>query len=379
MTSSNYFLNAFFIIILSIISGCAAKAKIDPEFSNKRLITLAVLPTIDKTELPSDKMAQLTQAFEQELKNAGFLLLDQNIAKKICPAVPCADYSQLFSRHMVDGAVQLVLESSTRANFLAGYYNSLSGNLEIKDQTEKVLLSASATERERGGLLFNSGQILQGIASQVSNASKEKHEALTDKFLQNLVAQIPKSKASTLANNDSTTVEIRSVDIDTPSSDVRKICVSATPQSQVSTLIGKIRSVLPETSLGVYCRAFFLNSPFKNNQLVVEARSPFGNSVRKEVMIDQLGPCLNMPVLRLNAAGKPEIYFNCDQSAPDKSREFLVYRSSEDGLRFNQAAKVSSNSWTDKMPSENSEYVVIERSVSGDKSLPIFVSSKRSN
>jgi hypothetical protein len=370
-------LPSYFFIFLLSLTGCAASVKIDPLFEKSKLVTLAVLPIIDKTELPTEQMIKVGQIFTQELKNAGFLVLDKELVNKACPETPCTDTSMLFSNFHVDGTIQLSLDSSSRNNFLAGYYNAISGALEIKDSAGKQLISASATEREKGGLLFNSSQVLQGLISQFANSKDSSEESLIDKFLKSLIANIPRTGRMLALNADSTAISIKKVIVKAPEKDVRGICVEATANSVVSFLVEKTKSPLPEVSPGLYCRSFLLNPPFKYNLVQVEARSPFGNSVRSDVQLEDSDPCISASEITYDSLSpKPKLTFQCMALPRNKKREFIVYREIEDGLRYQKTATVSSLNWVDPV-AVGSAYVVIERSPSGDLSLPLYISTKK--
>ena len=371
------FLLLCFLMIFFGLVNCSAKAKIDPRFENKKLVTLAVLPIIDKTELSSEQMLNVSQIFEQELKNSGFLLLDRALLAQVCPNSACTNTAPLFNKYGADGTIQLTLDSSSRNNFLAGYYNDLSGGIEIKDQQDQPLMSASVTEREKGGLLFNSGQILQGLISQFGNSKNSSSEKLVDKFLRSLVAQIPRTGRALTLNADSTSISIKNVVVRAPGRDVREICVNATPQSVVSLLVERIKTTLPEVSTGSYCRSFLLNPPFKYKQVQVEARSPYGNSVRADVQLEESDPCISAKEITFDSLGaNPKLTFQCMALPRNRQRQFIVYRELESGLRYQKAATVNSMSWMDKS-AVGSGYVVIEKSPSGDLSLPLYISTKK--
>lgn len=358
--------------VFFLMTACAPKAQVKPEFEKTRIASLAVLPVIDKTELPQAQIAPATAAFTQALRNAGFLILDDTLTQRVCPASPCEREKELFNDYLVDATVQLSIDSSTRANILAGYYNDISGSLSLRDKNGEELLLAQSTQREKGGLLFNSGQVLQGLISQFRDA---KSNTLIEKLFRDLVAQIPNSNRTIAPNTDATTVAIKTVEVKAPSADLRHICVTATPKSLSSLVLGSLKSNLQEVSPGKYCREFFLNPSFRTAGAEVEVRSPYGNSVRQALNLQDIPDCdlKNSLALIRPEAGKPQITFTCPSTSGAGQVKLMVYRSESETPQFSKVGEFSGLKWSDSSAAAGAQYAVIARTSRGDRSLPVFL------
>lgn len=360
------------LISCAFLSACGPTAQIKPGFSDLHIATLAILPVIDKSELPQDQVATAFVGIGQELRNAGFLVLDDAVIQRVCPTMPCAEEKKLFSEYLVDATVQLTIESKTQANVLAGYYNDISGSLALVDKNGQELARISGTEREKGGLLFNTGQIFQGLISQSRNEGATK---LLNAFFRKLVAQVPAPSALDTRGAEATMVDIKSVDTRITGADEREICLSATPRSLAYLVFGRVKSNLQEVSPGRYCRQFFLNASFGETDAEVEVRSPFGNSVRTSIALADTPDCNLDQRVALNAAsGKQTITFSCPASGKQPVR-YLIYKSENDIPKFSKVDEVSSMTWTDSSGSvgQDAQYVIIAKSARGDRSLPVFL------
>ncbi len=361
---------SFLFSLSALLSACGPKAEIKPGFQDLRVGTLAILPVIDKSELPQDQVAAASLGISQEFRNAGFLVLDDTITQRICPIMPCADQKKLFDEYLVDAVVQLTIDSKTQANVLAGYYNDISGSLALVDKNGQEIARVTGTEREKGGLLFNTGQILQGLIQQSRNEGAAK---LLNAFFRKLVAQIPSPASAEARNSDAIAVAIKSIDTRVTGADEREICVSATPRSLAFLVFGKVKSSLQEVSPGRYCRQFFLNASFGSNDAEVEVRSPYGNSIRTSLALADSGACDvgGQVALSASAAGAQTITFSC----PAAGARYIIYKAQDDLPTYSKVGEVSSMSWTDSSVKSGADvqYVIIARTARGDRSLPVFL------
>lgn len=356
------------------MSGCGPKAQLKPGFETLNVASLAVLPIIDKSELPQDQVATAFQGLTQELRNAGFLVLDDSITQSVCPSIPCPEQQRLFTDYLVDATVQLTIDSTTQTNILAGYYNDLSGSLTLNNKNGEELAKVTATEREKGGLLFNTSQIFQGLISQSRNEGVGK---LLNPFFRKLVAQVPSPNAQAQKNTDATTIAIKSIESRVTGGDEREICVSATPRSLVFVLLGRIKSNLPEISPGKYCRQYFLNASFGTSTAEIEVRSPFGNSIRSPLMLADAPGCnISQSVTLASATSRfPAINFSCPNEPGKGQLKFIIFKSDNQMPRYSKIGESNGREWIDRSATAatSEQYVVIAKTAHGDRSLPIFL------
>ena len=156
-------LRIFLPLFLSLLAaGCTqSKVSLKPEY-DRSISQVALLPTLAGPGIQRENAAYLQAAVENELRNHGYIVLEEAVVNRVCSAdAACPRREILTERYGADGFFQLTIESVSRNNFLAGFVNVISGTLSLKSAAGIELASISQDQSERGGLLFNSGQIFQ--------------------------------------------------------------------------------------------------------------------------------------------------------------------------------------------------------------------------
>ncbi len=255
--------------------------------------SVALLPPDYSIDIPRERINLVRQSVINQLRNRGFIVLDDQAVIATCSSPQCPERSKLAQQYSVDGFATLKLDSFSRNNFVAGYYNELAGDLSVVDRSGKELVSVKQTEREEGGLLLQSGQIFEALLSSVENTGDDVFDKLADKFAYTIVEQLPAPTipASRLAQ-ESGTVALSSATATWSSPTTYKVCVRGTPSSFAYLLSGKNRTNLREVSPGSYCSNFSgLVAEDSAHQASVELRSAFGTSVRQDVSLPAVPPC----------------------------------------------------------------------------------------
>ncbi|MCO6431094.1 MAG: hypothetical protein J5J00_09560 [Deltaproteobacteria bacterium] len=369
---------------LLALQGCSPKVSIAPAAEGGELQTLAVLPPEYNAKLQREKVEAIRDSLETELRNRGFVVLADRLVDELCSSPQCPERSQLAERYQVDGFVSLDLRSVSRANFLAGYYNAIRGIMTISDVNATSLVSVEHTQSERGGLLFHSGQVFQGLISQVENTEEKSFQRLSAKFAETLASKVPKPQA---LETNAVTVAIESTSVKRIQPQLFEICIDATPNSLGSVLINNRRSTLREIANGRYCGTFFLDRSIVENHIMAELRSPFGNAVRKEisslpelevcdldnkVFVKKAGQNSRIEVACTKVDKRPVIDGSlCGSNIQDCSKDKLfVFRSPTRLGPYLKVAEVRSPVWTDSARSGKAFYQVVAVSPSGVWSLP---------
>lgn len=255
--------------------------------------SIALLPSDYSIDIPRERVNLVRQAVINELRNQNFLVLDDGAVNSLCSSPACPERSQLSQRYLVDGFATLDLRSFSRNNFVAGYYNQLSGELSIVDRAGKSLISVEDTQNEEGGLLLQSGQIFQAIISSVKNTGDSVFDKLADKFAKTIVEQLPPPATSLNATSqEGITVALSSATATWSSPTSYTICARGTPHSFAYLVTGKTKTSLREGAPGAYCENFSsLVSDDPAHSEAIELRSAFGTSVRQEIAIPAQRPC----------------------------------------------------------------------------------------
>ena len=274
-----FYLPLFCISLL--FCGCGPKVKIEPEYAGSKSRIVAVLPS-RAGAIQREKVGLVEQALVRELRTSGYLVLDPEIVNDVCRDYKCSDYLRLHERYGVKGFFILEITSISRNNFFAGYYNQLSGKLELLNTAGRKLLSVQHTERERGGVVFESGQVVQGVISQIRNASDAAQQRLGEKFVMTLLQQVPKADENQSDLERASLVEINSVKLTKVEPEVVRVCAVGSEDSLAYFKLLRHKARLRETTAGTYCGIFRLAEIDKElNSAGVELRSAFGSSRRR--------------------------------------------------------------------------------------------------
>jgi hypothetical protein len=180
---------------------------------------------------------------------------------------------QINKTYPVDGFVSLNIKSISGNNFFAGYVNIIDGKLDILSKNNQQLYQADYLASEQGGVLFQSGQIFQGIKEQVeSYQGDDQFRSLSRKFISRLVSALPQ-----VHSEESFPPEIKNVRVSPKKDGSTEICSIGTPGIGADLLIGQLRSNLREVASGEYCGYFILE---EKKKVELEFSNPFGAFAR---------------------------------------------------------------------------------------------------
>ena len=356
------------LLSASALASCGgAKAQLSPDFASARTRGLAMLPVKAPADINEKRIQYLEQAVLLALKSRGYTVVDPDLVKQICKDSTCADRSQLFSRYGIEALAEFEVKSVSRINFALGYYNTIDGTLKLINKSGTPLVTVDNTERERGGLVFNSGQVLEGLIDGVKNFGDDSFNKLADKFTRSVVAKLPEATGE-LTDKERNPVVIGNVDLKTLRPDVYQVCADATPASQTAVIINRYRSNLREVSSGKYCGIYRLDAALgAPNNLLVESRSPFGVATRREVFLESDPLCSLDGKLRFDK--KPDsvaLSISCeapkDNGGAGKAircvnekgqlctaAKFYVYRSNAEVGPFEKIAELRNTSWSEAL------------------------------
>lgn len=362
-------------LLLNFMLGCSSgKVKIAESAKSANLSSLAMLPVEYPPDVQREKVDALARAVQSELRNSGFIVLADKIVRQTCSSSPCPERRLLAEKYDVDGFASLSVASVNRTNFIAGFYNIISGTLTISDVNAEPLVVVEHKEAERGGLLFNTGQVFQAVISYEQNREAESFAKLSTAFAQKLVSRLPRPDGVEVETGDDS-LTIRSVKVRQLEPEVFELCVDASEGSLVSAIINRAKTNLRPVGKEKYCGAFlYRTSPAEatDRLLTVEARSPFGESVRKEV---EVSPELEVCDLADNAIiweknGRPTIEIG--KTKPCPNHKFIVFRAPNYLGPYKKVAETRSPKWTDNKvkPGAVVYYEVVSVNKSGVWSLP---------
>jgi|GEM_PF-2063390 len=273
--------------------GCSPKVTSSLPTGSTLPDHIALLPADYSLDIPRERIDLVRAEIVNELRNHNFIVAEDTIVRGVCSSPQCPERARLHSQYLVDAFITLSISSFSKNNFVAGYYNQLTGTLSLVDPSGAQLIAVDHTESEKGGLLFNSGQIFQGIISQVNNSGDAAYQELASEFAKFVVEQLPEPlQTTTRAQREGVELDLQSVTAEWNSPSSYTICLKGTPHSFASLLLGSSRTSLREVSPGSYCSAFSpLVASTSGSPAMVELRSAFGNSKRQDVTLPARAPC----------------------------------------------------------------------------------------
>ena len=357
------------LLTMLFFIGCAPKVTLSPGAAQGLPNSIAVLPASYTSGLAREKIDLIRSQVISELESRSFVVLSERSVHDICGDATCLKRDQLFSRYQTGALVELNVESISRNNFLAGFVNYIRGTLIVRDQHNVELAKIEHTAQERGGLLFNSGQILQGLSSQIENGSEQSFPNLSSKFTKALVSKLPAPLQTQSISTDAELMLTR-VEVKPRSPQIFELCGVGTPKQLGSVVIAKQRSSLRELSPGRYCGVFRLENSQAATNLSVELRSPYGAVARAKASAVVVEPCQIMgPLMVTERMSVRQIDFKCD--SPNAS--FLIYRAASEHGPFLKIAETKQPHWEDYAQSSSAKmayYAVVARSRDGISTLP---------
>jgi hypothetical protein len=371
------------ITIILLVSGCGPtiRTKLAP---NTELPThIALLPANTAIDIPKERIDLVRNSVLSELRNRGFVVADEKVVSSICSTPACPERTQLSKEYLIDGFASLSIDSFSKNSFLAGYYNQLAGSLSVVDRNGRELIAIDHTESERGGLIFNSGQVIQGIISQVNNAGDAAYRELSSQFAKTIVSQLPAAtNTSNTVESEALEVVIRSATAQWSSATSYTVCLVGTPNSIASVIVGSQRTSLRETNPGRYCGAFSpLVAASTSGSSFVELRTAYGNSVREAINLPSAVPCelenrLLFAQNTLNVACSSiggdisRVDSGCSQKTPLCKAERLVLYTADAKLgAYKRAAEARQSSI--RLPEPGATYEVVAMGIGGISSTPV--------
>ena len=206
-------------ILILLLSACGPTVSLSPQLKDKEIKSIAVLPVSTKSVIKRERLDYLRDSLAKELQGNGFSITDDSVIDKVCSNNECPERNILTTKYGADVIAKLDIDSIDRTNFIAGFYNTITGSLTLQDKSGADLAKIDHTQREKGGLLFNSGQVIQGLKSTLNNFGDDQFSALGDEFAKTLVAKIPKPSKSQTPR----LAKIESVDLSTQGSSLYKV------------------------------------------------------------------------------------------------------------------------------------------------------------
>jgi len=334
---------------------------------------LAVLPTKAELDIRRERVKYLNESLNRELEGSGYSVINSDIISDLCSTPDCPERGAIKSKFGITTFAQLDVSSASRANFIAGFYNKVAGQLTISDENAKPILSITHTESEHGGLIFQSGQIFKSIRSTVDNYGDDRFSDIADLFIREIVSKLPKANAK----SNSESFYINKIQLSMRKDPHYELCLDGSPSGKAKLLVGNRQIGLREVQPGKYCSVIplgWLTAGISESR--VELRSAFGQSLVKPLDTVAIGIC--DPKEHLTFKDK-ELRFscgtnNCGSIGPlCQQSKFLVFSGESKEGPFLKVSEIPWNKAAVKIESKN--IAVIALGSDGSSSLPVLYSS----
>lgn len=382
-------LSVLLLMLAAACVGCGPKVTLSPELQKEQPRVVAFLGVKAPDDMRKERVEYLEQALRSEISNRGYLVLDKDAMSKTCSSVDCPELSDLVNRNGLQGTFTAEISSITRANFGVGYWNSVSGKLRLLNPAGIELLAVDHSEREQGGVVFQSGQAIEAITSTVRNAGDDAFNMLADKYAKTIALKIPRVESSSNSARDED--PLKSVSAQQIRNGVYEICAVGAERAIVSLVVNKQRTNLRPTKGGTFCGIYRIEPARAAGgaaKLYVEARSPFGQLDRQDVALDTPSRCdldgkvelrrddrrnlLSVRCVALNSAKKKSAPSSCSDAASSCSAEkLIVYRAPTDQGPFTKVTELRDYSWSEPAKKDQVTYRVVAVDSRGDVSAPV--------
>lgn len=287
----------FFVFLLLI--ACGPKARLSPELKLHPPRFLVVLPIKAPSTMRPVRVAFLRNVIEESLRNEGFFLLDSTLVERICGSAQCPEKQEFIERFQAQGFIDIEIESNSSRDIGLAFYNDLVGKIVILGRDFKRLGEIGYAERKYGGILLQSGQVVDAFRDQYANFKDDGFNLLAKKFAEKVVSALP--RPSNVENFQAVearlAASINKVITNELTAGVYKICLQGTPKSLAFFIYDRNRANLREVHKGNYCGNFFLGSGHSEDELKhveqgrrfrLELRSPFGRPVVQDLQLPYL-------------------------------------------------------------------------------------------
>lgn len=333
------------IISLSFVA-CGPRITIAPGSEPEKIRVIAIAPVSQETDLQQERLQYLQSLLHSALSAKSYHVIIPEAVESICRTGGCTDGEDLRKKLNADGVVRLSVSSFAETNFLGGYFSRLSAGLTLEQQKQKLVTIDHAVS-DRGGIIFNAGQVLKGLQSQYQRFQDSGFERLANRLVSEIVQKIPTPKGtSSLTGAAAETLVIQRPFIKERKPNGIEVCFEGSPQRFASLLLSSRRLPLREVKLGRYCGV--IRGDAKQEPAFVELKNVFGISARQEINFSSMNECGIAPYLKVERLQGTGVQLSAlDRPLTCEPIQLVILRASDKSSRPQQVAVVSGGKWVD--------------------------------
>ena len=278
-------LNPFFFFSLLFLMSCSAsgnKVLIGNKNEALNLSYVALLPTEGPVGVRAERVERTREMVQNELKNKGVLLVEDRIVDRVCSSPACPEWKTFFDKYHVDAVSSLNLDTVSGGDFYLGRYSTISGTIDFRRTDGQLFYKTEHTTRQAGGLLLNTGAVVQAVKTLSDSFQDSTFDPLAAKFARDLLNEVEFGKNDAVRAS-SEKLSIGDVSVKEVSAIRSKLCVQGTPSNLMSISSRSLVSDLVEVSPGSYCAVYPSRNIPMIEQYSAQLRSPSGLSVTKQL------------------------------------------------------------------------------------------------
>lgn len=363
-----------------VLAGCAPKLRVTAAAGMTSFERVALLPSVTTGAVSRERLAYFDRSLHAAMRSRGYKVLDSAIIR--CADAGCSNVADIAREFGISQFLRLEVDTASEHNFLAGYVNSASGTLRGISADGSETFAIDHTTSETGGVVFYSGQVIQGIISQIENSNRDPFQQVAEKFVEQLVGSLPASQVRTPAVEE-VAPEIASVNAVEIAPSTYEVCVKGSPGHHATLRLPNTKASLIEYRAGDYCGAFIVPASMATSTHV-ELRSPFGSTSRRTIELRDETPCEVARHARgsQDPSGRIRLRFGCDTqivrpcALPKDCPElkFHLFAADEPRSPFRRVAVVNGTEWHGPRRTDGALYEVVPVGPLGPMSAPIRVS-----
>lgn len=311
------------LFILVFLTACTSTQVLVKPTRDSLPARVTFLPVEVETDLTREHLETVTRSAIASLRNRGYLVSESTAFVANQPSVV------------------LAIETLRRDTVLAGHVNIITGRLRFQDAQGNILAENKHTESERGGLLFNSGQVLKGILSEINNQDDRSFDDWIERFTNRLARSLPEPDLA--AEQQLTPPEIQNIRT-SRAAQGQRVCFVG-PADHLATLrVGSTTFPMREiASRSEYCVLLPLRllTGENTNSAAVTLLSPFGLRATAAIDLQQTEvPCSNLSILASTIEEASLVRFqvlcgsqpmSCEHTGPCGEYAFRLYETQSDG------------------------------------------------
>jgi hypothetical protein len=339
-------------VALFSLAACGPRVTISPGIKPDRIRVLAIAPVSQETDLQQERLHYLQSLLHSALSAKSYHVIIPEAVDNICGNTGCADGEDLRQKLGADAVVRLSVSSFAETNFLGGYFSRLSAVLTLEQQKQGIITIDHAVS-DRGGIIFNAGQVLKGLQSQYERFQDSGFERLANRLVSEVVQKVPTPQS----NSDLSGVAAETLVIQQPLIKERKpngveVCFQGNPQRFASLFISSRRLPLREITLGRYCGV--IREDAREEPAFVELKNVFGISARRDIDFSSMDECSIAPYLKVERLQGSGVQLSAlERPVTCEPIQLVILRASDKRSRPQQVAVVSSSKWIDNSVTEN--------------------------